>query len=121
MWLPLKLFGLKPFRAGLEEKIWLARYFYEEIKKNDGFEVGPYPDLSVVIYRFVPKNGNINEFNEKLLDMVLEDGRVFLSSTMIGENFYLRLAVLCFRSHKDIVDLALEILKKQANILNNSG
>ena len=117
MWLPLKLFGLKPFRAGLEEKIWLARYFYEEIQKIEGFEVGSYPDLSVVTYRFMPKDGKPNEFNQKLLDLILEDGRVFLSSTMIGDKFYLRLAVLCFRSHKEIVDLALEVLKEKSKIL----
>lgn len=77
MWLPLKLFGMKPFRAALEEKIWLARYFFDEIKKIPGFETGTYPDLSVVTYRFIPSKGNVNEFNKKLLELVLEDGRVF--------------------------------------------
>mgnify|MGYP000592648911 CR=1 FL=1 len=33
MWLPLKLFGLKPFRAALEEKLNLTKYFYDEIQK----------------------------------------------------------------------------------------
>ncbi len=29
----------------------LARYFYEKIQSMDGFEVGPFPDLSVVTFR----------------------------------------------------------------------
>ena len=33
LWLPLKIHGLKPFRAALEEKLQLAIYFYEKIKK----------------------------------------------------------------------------------------
>ncbi len=109
MWLPLHLLGLKPFRAALAEKIWLCRYFYERVQEL-GFEVGPYPDLSIMIYRYVPEDGNANEFNEQLIAYVQQDGRVFLSSTMIDGTFWIRLAVLCFRSHLAQVNLCLEIL-----------
>ena len=48
LWLPLQLLGLAPFRAALEEKLLLARYFYGRIQAL-GFEVGPSPELSVVM------------------------------------------------------------------------
>ncbi|MEM9023726.1 MAG: aminotransferase class I/II-fold pyridoxal phosphate-dependent enzyme, partial [Bacteroidota bacterium] len=54
LWLPLKLFGVQPFRAGLMEKVWLCRYFYREVQAIPGFEVGPEPELSVMIFRYVP-------------------------------------------------------------------
>ena len=118
-WLPLKLLGLMPFRAALEEKLLLARYFYEEIQNVEGFEVGPYPDLSVVTYRYVPKHGEANEFNERLIKEVQKDGRVFLSSTMLDGKFTLRLAVLSFRTHLETIDLTLQILKeKTAHLLH---
>lgn len=109
MWMPLHLLGLEPFKAALEEKIWLCRYFYEKIQEL-GFKVGPYPDLSIMIYRYIPEHGDANIFNEKLIEYVQQDGRVFLSSTMINGVFWIRLAVLCFRSHLREVDLCLEIL-----------
>ncbi|UCF20764.1 MAG: aminotransferase class V-fold PLP-dependent enzyme, partial [Gemmatimonadota bacterium] len=56
-WLPLKLHGLAPFRACLEEKLALTRYFHEEVAKL-GFEVGPEPELSVATYRYVPERGD---------------------------------------------------------------
>ena len=118
LWLPLKLCGVAPFRAGLEEKLLLARYFYEEIQKINGFEVGPYPDLSVVTYRYIPKNGNADEFNEKLVKAVQNDGRVFISSTMLDGKFTLRLAVLSFRTHLATIDLLLKILKEKVDLLN---
>ncbi|MFL6374210.1 MAG: pyridoxal phosphate-dependent decarboxylase family protein, partial [Pyrinomonadaceae bacterium] len=37
LWLPLKLHGVAPFRACLDEKLALATYFYEEVKSL-GFE-----------------------------------------------------------------------------------
>jgi len=116
LWLPLKLLGLAPFRACLEEKIWLARYFYEKVQEI-GFEVGPYPDLSVVIYRYTPKHGDVNEFNQKLVQEIHKDGRVFISSTIIDGNITLRLAVLAFRTHLNTIDLTLKILKEKVKFL----
>jgi len=115
LWLPLKLHGLKPFRAALEEKLLLARYFYEEIQKIPGFVVGPVPELSVVTYRYIPKKGNANDFNKKLVEAVQHDGRVFISSTLLDGNFTLRLAVLSFRTHLKTIDTLLEVLRIKVN------
>ncbi|MBI5475322.1 MAG: aminotransferase class I/II-fold pyridoxal phosphate-dependent enzyme [Ignavibacteriales bacterium] len=117
LWLPLKLVGVAPFRAALEEKIMLARYFYHEIQKIENIETGHFPDLSVVTYRYLPKRGDANLFNEKLVKAVQEDGRVFISSTMINGNFTLRLAVLSFRTHKKTIDLTIDILKEKIDQL----
>ncbi len=119
MWLPLKLHGVKPFRACLQEKLLLARYFYEEIQKL-GFEVGPSPELSVVTYRFIPPKGNPNVFNKKLLKAVQGDGRVFISSTLLDGKFILRFACLSFRTHRSTVDKLLEVLKAEVRRLSRS-
>lgn len=111
MWLPLQLFGITPFRAALEEKLLLTRYFYEEVQSIPGIEVGPEPELSVLFFRYVPENGVANEFNRRLMDALHADGRVFLSSTNIEGTFYIRLAVLHFRTHLETINQTLEILK----------
>lgn len=116
LWLPLKLLGLKPFRACLEEKLLLAKYFYAEVKKL-GFEVGPEPELSVCTYRWIPKKGYANEFNKKLLEEVVKDGRVFISSTLLGDKFVLRLACLAFRTHLTTIDTLLKVLKEKVALL----
>jgi glutamate/tyrosine decarboxylase-like PLP-dependent enzyme len=117
MWFPLKLFGLAPFRASLAEKIWLARYFYEEIGKLKRFEAGPRPDLSIVTFRLRSASGDANEINRKLLQAVHDDGRVFITSTLIDGNFTLRLAVLNFRTHLEQVDYLLELLDRKSSEL----
>lgn len=116
LWLPLKLHGVAPFRACLEEKLWLTRYFYDEVQRL-GFEVGPEPELSVATYRWVPDTGDANAFNEALIKEVHRDGRTFISSTMLNGTFVLRLAVLTFRSHLDIIDLTLRVLKEKVEKL----
>jgi len=113
MWFPLRLFGLQAFRASIEEKIWLARYFHREISKVRGFETGPHPDLSIVTYRYRPRSGDANRFNQKLQQAVLEDGKLFISSTTIDGNYTLRLAVLNFRTHLLHIDYLLDLLKRK--------
>lgn len=113
MWLPLQLFGVKPFRAALGEKLLLSRYFYQEIKKIEGIEVGPEPELSILLFRYVPSSADANAFNKKLVNEIHRDGRVFLSSTHINGTVFLRLAVLNFRTHLQEIDLILSIVKEK--------
>lgn len=117
MWLPLKLYGVEPFRAALEEKLLLAQYFYNEIQKLEGIEVGPEPQLSVMFFRYVPPEGDANDFNAQLVREIHNDGRVFLSSTNIGDIFYIRLAVLGFRTHLKQVDQALEVVREMIDVV----
>jgi len=112
MWLPLVLHGLDRHRAALEEKRLLALLFHERAREL-GFEVGPTPDLSVAMFRWVPPSGDATAFNERLLQAVLEDGRVFLSTTTIDGVYWLRVAVLCFRSHIEQIEAVLEVLARE--------
>ncbi len=117
LWLPLMIHGLTPFRAALNEKLLLTRYFHQEIQNVPGFEVGPEPQLSVATYRYVPEKGDADQFNKQLIDALQKDGRVFVSSTRINGQFVLRVAILNFRTHRDTIDLTIEILDDAAKRL----
>jgi len=121
LWFPLKLFGLEPFRAALSEKIWLARYFHEQISEMKGFEAGPYPDLSIVTFRYRPQYGDPNDFNRRLLEAVHEDGKVFITSTRVDGAFTLRLAVLNFRTHLEQIDYLLDLLRSRSRAMDRGG
>ena len=120
MWLPLKILGVAPFRAALSEKIHLARYAYKRLQSLDGFQVGPYPDLSIVTYRYVPKRGDANEFNLSLVKNLHQDGRTFMTSTRIHGTIVLRMAIGSFRTHLEDIDQSLEILSNYVKILQES-
>jgi glutamate/tyrosine decarboxylase-like PLP-dependent enzyme len=115
MWLPLMLVGTRPFRAALEEKLLLARYFHAEVRAL-GFEVGPPPELSIVTYRWAPPGAGpaeVDRINQAIVDGIRRDGRVWLSSTMLDGRFTLRMAALAFRTHRRTIDLALRVLREQ--------
>ncbi len=112
MWLPLKLYGPKVFSDYLEEKLELTRYLYRELLRLN-FTVQTEPELTVIAFRYkIPGELEQNDrFNRAILNFVISDGRIFLSSTMIDNRFTLRAAILSFRTHKKEIDLLLELLK----------
>ena len=110
LWLPLQVWGTAPFQAALEEKMLLARYAYERLQEMPGIETGPRPDLSIVIFRAKPPRGDTSDFNTRLEHAILEDGRISLSSTILGGERWLRLAILAPRTHRAAIDEALEII-----------
>ena len=108
LWLPLQIAGIAAFRAAQSEKLALARYFHHRLSEIDGFDPGPEPQLSVVAFRYVPKQGDADEFTERLMKHLLEEGRVMFSATRIDGSYYIRCAILCFRTHLEHVDEAIE-------------
>jgi glutamate/tyrosine decarboxylase-like PLP-dependent enzyme len=119
LWLPLKLFGLAAYRSALTEKIWLARYFHHKLSEAKGFQVGAFPDLSVVTFNFVPQSGDTEDFNRRLLKAVHDDGRIFISSTKLDGQFTLRVVVLHLRTHLEEVDYLLNFLVTTAASLDS--
>lgn len=117
LWMSLKLLGVGPFRAALEEKMLLARYAHRRLSELDRFEVGVEPDLSIVTFRYIPERGDVEAFNRLLLKAIQDDGRIYISSTQIDGRFTLRLAILGFRTHLETVDLALSLLAEKARLV----
>jgi aromatic-L-amino-acid/L-tryptophan decarboxylase len=120
LWLPLKLFGLAPFRAALEEKLLLARYLHSRLSETPRWAVGPEPDLSIVTFRYLPERGAADEFNRRLLEAVLRDGRTVISGTKLDGAYTLRAGILHYRSHLEHVDVLLEVLTREARRLEAS-
>lgn len=118
LWLPLQIAGIAAFRAAQSEKLALARYFHRRLSEIDGFDPGPPPDLSVVAFRYVPEEGDADEFNERLMKHLLQEGRVMMSGTRIDGTYYIRCAILCFRTHIEHVDEAIEAVLDGVRALN---
>lgn len=110
VWLPLQLHGLEPFIACLEEKLLLVQYFRNQLAER-GFCLGPEPDLSVSYFWF-PFENDAETKNKKLMQEIHADGSVFLSSSVIDNRFVIRMAILAFRTKKEIIDEAVEMIER---------
>ncbi len=112
LWLPLHLHGVRAFELELDEKLDLAALMYEVLSGDSRFELPWEPDLSVVVFRL---RGGTDQENRRLLAAINATRRVFLSSTTIGGQFFLRACVLSFRTHASHVQDALDFIRKEAD------
>ena len=120
VWLPLKLHGIEAFRAALDEKLNLTRVLYEALHNEPGFDVPWEPELTVVPFRYIPKIGDADAFNQRVLERINASKRIFLSSTRLNGDFWLRACIVSHRTHRDRIDEAIEIITSAAHALDAS-
>ena len=118
VWLPITLHGLAAFREQLQEKLDLARWAWEELRREPLIEMLDEPQLSIVAFTCRDAGGRRgNALAEELLRRVNARRRVFLSSTTIDGRFVVRLCVLSFRTHADRMAEAVDAIREEARAL----
>ena len=81
-------------------------------------ECGPAPDLTVSIFRI--GGDEDNSINQRFVEALHKDGRVFLSSTKIRGKLWVRCAIVSHRTHLKEVDIALDMIRKAVTELTQS-
>jgi len=111
VWLPLKMFGIEPFRQLLDEKLDLTGWITEELRKIEGIEIVAEPQLSIVAFRLLRPNTIPNELNHKLIERINARKRVMMTGTTIGTDFVIRICVVSHRTHMDRMQMCLEDIR----------
>lgn len=117
VWLPLRLYGVRAFAENLAEKLQLTQYLYHKFLAEPNVECMSVPELSVITFRYSPRRGDVNAFNKRLLAQIVDSGRLFLSSTVLRDQFVIRVCILSFRTHQQEVDEAFEVVRTMAREL----
>jgi len=108
VWLPLKLFGIVPFREQLDEKLDLIQHAVEELRRIEGIEIVAEPQLTITAFRL---RGD-DALNRELLQRINARKRVMLTPTTLPDGrFVIRIAIVSHRTHRDRVDMMLEDIR----------
>ena len=113
VWWPLSLHGVSAFRDALDEKLDLTERAYSALEADPAIEVGWRPQLTVVPFRL--RDGD-EAANRELLERINASKRVFLSSTLIGGEYWLRICIVSHRTHADRIDECTAIVREAAAI-----
>ncbi|MGH9369081.1 MAG: pyridoxal phosphate-dependent decarboxylase family protein [Thermoanaerobaculia bacterium] len=117
VWLPIAMHGIGPFRRNLEEKLDLALWATERLRRIPGIEILAEPQLSIVAFRLRPHGlpeEALNALNRDLLARINARRRVYLTGTMLRGAFAIRICVLSFRTHRDRMEEGLEDIEAAA-------
>ena len=121
VWLPLTMHGAGVFRDALNEKLDLARYATDELRKIPGVEIVAEPQLSLLVFRLrAPELSPADEDarNRRWMSFVNQKQRVLLTGTTTKGRFLVRMCILSFRTHRERIDMAIEDLRTSLAELN---
>jgi aromatic-L-amino-acid decarboxylase len=111
VWLPLKLFGIEPFRQQLEEKLDLAAWAAAELHRIEGIEVVAEPQLSIVGFRLVRQGADLDALNHELMARINARQRVMLTGAVVDGKFVIRICVVSHRTHRDRMEMCVEDIR----------
>lgn len=107
VWMLLRCVGLDELARQVEHDLRLARLAARLLEEDERLEVVTPPQLSIVAFRHRRRPGeSVAERNARdtdLMERLLEDGTVMLSTTDLGEDSALRLVVMNHRTCEEEV------------------
>ena len=114
VWWPLALHGVDAFRSALDEKLDLTARIHRALSEDPNVELGWDPQLTVVAFRM---RGGDEARSRELLAQINASKRVFLSSTLVRGQYWLRVCIVSHRTHADRIDECAAIIRDSASSL----
>jgi len=121
LWFVIRQYGVNGLRDMIRHHVGLAHQLAGWIRETPGFEVVAPVRFGLVCFRYCPRaaagldSERLNDLNRRVLAKVNAGRKVFLTHTMLGENYVLRMAIgqrLTMRSH---VELAWDLIQEAAS------
>ena len=112
LWLAFRVHGAAKFRETIQRNINLARMLHA-MAKDRGWEVGPVPDLSIVLMR---KPGIDNA---ELVQRLQADGRVYISHATVDGETWLRPCFTNVRTTASDVQVLMDVADEVSRAKSN--
>ena len=116
LWMSVRYFGLAAFRQAIDTSLDLAEHAQRRIEQETELELVTPASLGVVTFRRCPAGiedpGAIDTINAQIAAATAQDGRVFLSTTLVRGRLVLRMCVLNHSTTRKHIDLALDMVAR---------
>ena len=117
LWATLRFHGARRLAAAIGEDIRLAGHLAEQVAVAEDFELLAGPGLSICCFRHTPKQvaeSELDAHNERILQALQRDGRVYLSNATVDGRFALRACITNFRTTRADVERVLAVIRELA-------
>jgi glutamate/tyrosine decarboxylase-like PLP-dependent enzyme len=120
VWATIKAYGREGHRRIVEHCLDIAQHFANEVKRKPQLELMNDVQLNIVAFRYNPGGlgeEQLDEFNERLGEAVMADGRFLVGTSKIGSRTIFRPAFSNWRTRpQDVEELANVVLEVAENL-----
>lgn len=121
LWLSLRYHGFETFRQAIERDLAHARRLAELVAAEPRLELVAPTELSAVCFRHRGSGqiseAELNRLNPKILQRVIERGKVYLSNALLRDKFCLRACIVNHRTtDSDIDSVITEVLSAAGEV-----
>lgn len=124
LWMVLRSYGVANLRSFIRNHIKMAENFEALIGKDRRFEVVVPRNLSTIVFRVSPAGTKFsggdeeaNAFNAKLLESINGSGRVFMTHSVIGGAYVIRIAIGATLTENRHINMAWKVVQEHADAL----
>jgi aromatic-L-amino-acid decarboxylase len=108
IWFLLRSYGLEGLRTRIRNHVKWAHELCEMLRGLDGFEIVTEPILSLFSFRCPGSDAD----QQKLVDALNDDGRIYVTQGMFGDRKVIRFQVGQFDTTRDDVMMAHTVIKE---------
>lgn len=115
LWFLIRAHGLDGLRQMIRNHVDWSAELAEKLRGTDGFEIVTEPMLSLFTFRLSPSDGGeSDDLNQRLLNTINDDGRIYLTQTRIDGALVLRFQAGAFTTTRDDVQMAFDVITELA-------
>ncbi len=115
LWATLRAYGRAGYRAMVERHLALAQRVADQVDAAPDLERLADVSLNVVCFRYRPPGipeGQLDDLNRTLGELVLEDGRVYFGTTVYAGKVAFRPAIVNWRTREEDADLIVATVRE---------
>ncbi len=112
LWFVIRSYGVDGLKAIIRNHIELAKWLEEQIACERDFELMAPRQLSLINFRYVPKDAeDLDGLNSRLLNAVNDDGLTYLTQNVIGGVYAIRFQIGQTMTQQEHVDAAWQRIR----------
>ncbi|WP_372886798.1 aspartate aminotransferase family protein [Shimia sp.] len=118
IWFVLRIYGLEGLQAMIRNHVAWAEELHGLLAAEPEFEIVTAPVLSLFTFRYAPAGaGDLDALNQRLVDAINDDGRIYLTQTRTMGALVLRFQAGQVDATREDLLLAFEVIKEIAATL----
>jgi aromatic-L-amino-acid decarboxylase len=110
LWFLMRAYGLEGLRSRIRNHVAWVQELEAKLAAHPDFTITTHSRLALFTFQYAPRGGDADALSRQLLQLVNDDGRIYLTQTMHEGKFVIRMTAGQFDCTRDDVMSVYDVL-----------